>query len=84
MTEGFYRKNKDKAVYFDKTKERKIKKRPRRYFNWKLAAVLVISLFVLGVGAFVLRRWHKSNRTQQGLILGTQAYQDGDWEAAAK
>ena len=38
---------------------------PARYFNWRLAVVLIISLFVLGVGAFALRQWHKTNRTQQ-------------------
>jgi len=57
---------------------------PVRYFNWRLAVVLVISLLVLGVGAFGLRRWHKSNRTQQGLVQGTEAYGEGRWEEAAE
>ncbi|GAI43451.1 unnamed protein product, partial [marine sediment metagenome] len=30
---------------------------PRRYFNWKLAIVLVIGIGVLGVTAFGLRQW---------------------------
>ena len=71
------------AVYFKQTKEKRDKNRPVRYFNWKLAIVLIISLFVLGVGAVTLRQWHKNNRTQQGLIRGTKAYQDGHWEDAA-
>lgn len=57
---------------------------PVRYFNWKLAAVLLISLVVLGVGAFGLRQWHKSNRTEQGLVLGNQAYDAGKWAQAAE
>jgi len=57
---------------------------PARYFNWKLAAVLLISLAVLGAGAFGLRRWHKANRTEQGLVRGNEAYAAGRWEEAAE
>jgi tetratricopeptide (TPR) repeat protein len=57
---------------------------PVRYFNWKLAIVLVISFFVLAVGAVGLRQWHKNNRTRQGLIRGTEAYDAGRWEEAAE
>ncbi|MHC4507468.1 MAG: tetratricopeptide repeat protein [Planctomycetota bacterium] len=57
---------------------------PLRYFNWKLAAVLVISLVVLGIGAFGLRQWHKSNRSEQGLGLGNEAYDAGKWEDAVE
>jgi tetratricopeptide (TPR) repeat protein len=57
---------------------------PARYFNWKLAAVLLISLAVLGAGAFALRRWHKTNRTEQGLVRGNEAYDAGRWEEAAE
>ncbi|UCC98565.1 MAG: tetratricopeptide repeat protein [Phycisphaerales bacterium] len=57
---------------------------PLRYFNWKLAAVLVISLVVLGVGAFGLRQWHKSNRTEQGSALGNEAYDAGKWQEAVE
>ena len=84
MSEGYYKKKKGKAVYFEQTKDKKDKKRPVRHFNWKLAAVLIISLFVLGVGAFALRQWHNSNRTQQGLVLGTKAYNEGRWEEAVE
>lgn len=55
-----------------------------RYFNWKLAAVLLISLAVLSAGAFALRQWHKSNRTEQGLERGSEAYDAGRWEEAAE
>ena len=41
-----------------------------RYFNWKLAIVLVIGLVVLAVGAFALRQWRRADRADQGLELG--------------
>ena len=57
---------------------------PGRYFNWKLAIVLVISLIVLGVSAFGLRKWRRTNRAEQGLILGNKAYDEHRWEEAAE
>ncbi|MHC4533297.1 MAG: tetratricopeptide repeat protein [Planctomycetota bacterium] len=57
---------------------------PRRYFNWKLAIVLIISIVVLGVTAVGLRQWQRTNRADQGLILGNKAYDDQKWEEAAK
>jgi len=53
-----------------------------RYFNWKLAVVLLISLSVLGVGAFSLRQWRKADRAERGLRLGNEAYQEHRWEDA--
>jgi tetratricopeptide (TPR) repeat protein len=57
---------------------------PGRYFNWKLAIVLVISLIVLAVSAFGLRQWRRTNRAEQGLILGNKAYDEHRWEDAAE
>ncbi|MHC4244199.1 MAG: tetratricopeptide repeat protein, partial [Planctomycetota bacterium] len=57
---------------------------PRRYFNWKLAIVLIISIGVLGVTAFGLRQWQRTNRADQGLILGNNAYDHQRWEEAAE
>ncbi|MBC8469706.1 MAG: tetratricopeptide repeat protein [Planctomycetes bacterium] len=57
---------------------------PRRYFNWKLAIVLIISICVLGVTAFGLRQWQRTNRADQGLILGNKAYDEQRWEEAAE
>ena len=57
---------------------------PRRYFNWKLATILLIGLVVLGVTAFGLRRWQRSRRANQGLVLGSQAYDEYNWKEAAK
>jgi len=55
-----------------------------RYFNWKLAIVLVMSLIVLGVSAFGLRKWRRANRAEQGLTLGNKAYDEHRWEDAAE
>jgi tetratricopeptide (TPR) repeat protein len=54
----------------------------KRYFNWKLAIVLLISITVLAVTAFVLRQWHRSSRAEQGLVLGNKAYNEHRWEEA--
>lgn len=54
-----------------------------RYFNWKLAIVLVISMAVLGVGAFSLRQWRKAGRADRGLKLGSRAYDEHRWDDAA-
>ncbi|MBN2593714.1 MAG: tetratricopeptide repeat protein, partial [Sedimentisphaerales bacterium] len=55
-----------------------------RYFNWKLAIVLIISLVVLGVSAFGLRKWRRANKAEQGLVLGNKAYDEHKWEEAAE
>jgi len=57
---------------------------PGRYFNWKLAIVLVISLVVLGISAFGLRQWRRTNRAEQSFILGNKAYDEHRWEDAAE
>ncbi len=57
---------------------------PRRYFNWKLAAVLVIGLVVLGITAFGLRKWQRSHRAYGALDKGNEAYDKCLWEEAAK
>ncbi len=57
---------------------------PRRYFNWKLAIVLIISICVLGVTAFGLRQWQRTHRADQGLILGNKAYDEQKWDEAVE
>jgi len=57
---------------------------PGRYFNWKLAIVLFMSVVILGVSAFGLRQWRRSNRAEKGLILGNKAYDEQRWEDAAE
>lgn len=56
----------------------------RRYFNWKLAFVLLIGLVVLGITAYGLRRWQRSRRAEYGLEAGNKAYNEHKWEDAAK
>jgi len=56
---------------------------PRRYFNWKLAIVLLLGIVVLGATAFGLRKWRKTNRAEDALVLGKQAYDEHKWEEAA-
>jgi len=56
----------------------------RRYFNWKLAVVVLIGMAVLAATAFGLRQWQRSHRAQRGLALGTKAFEAGDWALAAK
>ena len=55
-----------------------------RYFNWKLAIVLLMGFVVLGATAFGLRQWQRSRRAEQGLVLGNKAYDENRWEEAAK
>jgi tetratricopeptide (TPR) repeat protein len=57
---------------------------PKRYFNWKLAIVLIISIGVLAITAYGLRQWQRANRADRGLILGNKAYEQQDWSEAAK
>lgn len=55
----------------------------KRYFNWKLAFVLVVALLIFAVAVGVLHSWQKNLRAEQSLDVGQQAYEKGDWDAAA-
>jgi len=55
----------------------------KRYFNWKLAIVLVFSVVVLGATAYALRRWQRGQRAEHGLEAGLEAYNQQQWEEAA-
>ena len=56
----------------------------KRYFNWKLAIVLVIGLVVLGITAYGLRQWQRSRGAGRGLEAGNKAYNERKWEEAAR
>ncbi len=56
----------------------------KRYFNWKLAIVLIISMTVLGLTALGLRQWQRTNRADRGLVLGNKAYDEHKWSQAAE
>jgi len=62
---------------------RKGKEMARRYFNWKLAIVLVMGFAVLGATATGLRHWQRDRRADYGLEAGLKAYDLHKWEEAA-
>ncbi len=55
----------------------------KRYFNWKLAFVLVLALAIFAVAVWHLHGWQKNLRAEQSLVVGRQAYEKGDWDTAA-
>jgi tetratricopeptide (TPR) repeat protein len=57
---------------------------PRRYFNWKLVAVLIIGFVVLSITAFGLRKWQRSRMAYGALDKGNEEYDKCLWEEAAK
>ncbi len=54
-----------------------------RYFNWKLAIVLVVALVVFGAAAMALHQWQRNTRADQALPLGEKAFEQEQWEEAA-
>ena len=55
----------------------------KRYFNWKLAIVLLLGLTVMVVTAYGLRKWQRSRRAESGLESGNKAYLEQRWDEAA-
>ena len=56
----------------------------KRYFNWKLATVILIAIIVLTVTVFGLRQWQKGSRSQNLLEVGEKAYDEHNWQEAAR
>ena len=56
----------------------------KRYFNWALAVVLVVAVAVFAGAVFALHAWQKNSQAEKALPLGRQAYDEGDWDEAAK
>ena len=54
-----------------------------RYFNWKLAIVLLVGVVVFAGAAFALRKWQRNTRAEEALPRGKQAYEQQDWDTAA-
>jgi len=54
----------------------------KRYFNWKLAIILLIGFAVLCATAAGLRAWQRGLRAESGLEAGLQAYNEQQWEEA--
>jgi tetratricopeptide (TPR) repeat protein len=58
-----------------------------RMFNWKLIAVFIMTLVMLGATALMLRQWQikrLNERTVQDLEAGLQAYERFEWDQAAE
>ncbi|HNS20218.1 MAG TPA: tetratricopeptide repeat protein [Sedimentisphaerales bacterium] len=56
----------------------------KRYFNWKLAIVLVVAALVFAAAAVVLHRWQKNARAGQSLPQAQKAYEERRWDQAAE
>jgi len=56
----------------------------KRYFNWKLAIVLIIGLVIVAATAYGLRQWRRTNRAGNALELGNKAYEQQQWQEAAE
>ncbi|MCU0914620.1 MAG: tetratricopeptide repeat protein [Planctomycetes bacterium] len=54
-----------------------------RYFNWKLASVLLVAVVVFTAAAYALHRWQKSTTAAQSLSLGCAAYDEQNYDEAA-
>ena len=55
----------------------------KRYFNWKLAIVLIIGLVIVAATAYGLRQWRRTNRVGNALAIGNKAYEQKQWQKAA-
>jgi tetratricopeptide (TPR) repeat protein len=54
-----------------------------RYFNWKLAIVLVVASVVFGISVYALHHWQTSTKAEQALPRGLKAYDAKNWDEAA-
>jgi len=54
-----------------------------RYFNWKLATVLIVAIGVFTAAAYALHQWQVRTRAVQALPLGDAAYAEHDYDEAA-
>ncbi|MBN2133433.1 MAG: tetratricopeptide repeat protein [Sedimentisphaerales bacterium] len=55
-----------------------------RYFNWRLAIVLLVAVAVFAGAAFALRQWQRNTRAVEALDPGDEAYKQQDWDTAAE
>lgn len=57
---------------------------PKKYFNWKLASILLIGFVVLAVTAVGLRKWQRDRMAYTSLQKGNAAYEKEQWREATK
>jgi len=55
-----------------------------RYFNWKLAIVLIVASVVFGISVYALHHWQTSTKASQALPRGLKAYDAKNWDQAAE
>ncbi|HQG48406.1 MAG TPA: tetratricopeptide repeat protein, partial [Sedimentisphaerales bacterium] len=55
-----------------------------RYFNWKLAIVLIVASGVLGVSVYALHAWQTATKAEQALPRGLKAFEAKNWDEAAE
>jgi len=46
-----------------------------RYFNWKLAIVLIVAAGVFGVSVYALHAWQTTTKAEQALPRGLKAFE---------
>jgi len=56
----------------------------KKHLNWTVAVVSIITLAVIVVTAFGLRKWQRKRMAYAGRETGLKAYQNRSWEKAAK
>jgi len=55
-----------------------------RYFNWKLAIVLIVAAGVFGVSVYALHAWQTTTKAEQALPRGLKAFEAKKWDEAAE
>lgn len=55
-----------------------------RYFNWKLAIVLIVASGVFGVSVYALHAWQTTTKAEQALPRGLKAFEAKKWDEAAE
>ncbi len=56
----------------------------KRKINWKLLIVLLLTFIIIGVTVFWLRQWQTKQSSLKAYDIGLQAYENYDWEKAAR
>lgn len=55
----------------------------KAYINWKLVLVLVLGFCAVGATVVGLRKFNRTQRAEEGLKTGLQAYEEKRWKEAA-
>ena len=55
----------------------------KKRINWAIILVVLIGILVLGMTAYGVRKWQRSRWANEGLALGTRAFEEKNWSEAA-